>query len=179
VWGAEAEGEAEGLPWVACLLIAPLPPPLSTPLLRPTASPASNTLTPPPPPPPPPPDVYTSRVSNFLTYTPYYYFRSPSQSLAHDRGLTAYYEKVLRHGQGLGSSDEDEPQAAAYSRRAGKGAGVPAAAAAAAVGRVPDDSDWDKGFLTEDQISDGEVQGGGGSGDAEQSGSGGNSPAAR
>ena len=29
-------------------------------------------------------DVYTSRVSNFLRYTPYAYFRSPSQSLAHD-----------------------------------------------------------------------------------------------
>mmetsp|Transcript_28616 Transcript_28616/g.39535 ORF Transcript_28616/g.39535 Transcript_28616/m.39535 type:complete len:304 (+) Transcript_28616:293-1204(+) len=30
-------------------------------------------------------DVYTSRVSNFVRYTPYMYFRSPSQSLAHDR----------------------------------------------------------------------------------------------
>ena len=30
-------------------------------------------------------DVYTSRVANFLRYTPYMYFRSPSQSLAHDR----------------------------------------------------------------------------------------------
>lgn len=30
-------------------------------------------------------DIYTSRVSNFLHYTPYMYFRSPSQSLAHDR----------------------------------------------------------------------------------------------
>eukprot|EP00775_Hariotina_reticulata_P009908 gene9907-10064_t len=29
-------------------------------------------------------DVYTSRVSNFLRYSPYMYFRSPSQSLAHD-----------------------------------------------------------------------------------------------
>ena len=30
-------------------------------------------------------DIYTSRVANFLRYTPYMYFRSPSQSLAHDR----------------------------------------------------------------------------------------------
>lgn len=30
-------------------------------------------------------DIYTSRVSNFLRYTPFMYFRSPSQSLAHDR----------------------------------------------------------------------------------------------
>eukprot|EP00798_Chlamydomonas_sp_ICE-L_P002059 gene2059-18237_t len=38
-------------------------------------------------------DIYTSRVSNFQRYTPYMYFRSPSQSLAHDRGLTSYYQK--------------------------------------------------------------------------------------
>eukprot|EP00884_Botryococcus_braunii_P019770 jgi/Botrbrau1/6477/Bobra.0034s0050.1 len=30
-------------------------------------------------------DIYTSRVSNFLRYTPFMYFRSPSQPLAHDR----------------------------------------------------------------------------------------------
>jgi hypothetical protein len=30
-------------------------------------------------------DIYTSRVSNFLRYTPYSYFRSPTQSMAHDR----------------------------------------------------------------------------------------------
>ncbi|GAQ79423.1 haloacid dehalogenase-like hydrolase superfamily hydrolase subfamily IG 5'-nucleotidase [Klebsormidium nitens] len=30
-------------------------------------------------------DIYTSRVSNFLRYTPFMYFRSPNQSLAHDR----------------------------------------------------------------------------------------------
>lgn len=29
-------------------------------------------------------DIYTSRVSNFLRYTPYAYFRSPSTSVAHD-----------------------------------------------------------------------------------------------
>lgn len=39
-------------------------------------------------------DVYTSRVSNFARYTPYQYFRSPSQSLAHDRNLTAYYREM-------------------------------------------------------------------------------------
>ena len=34
-------------------------------------------------------DVYTSRVSNFLTTTPHFYFRSPAQSLAHDRAWSA------------------------------------------------------------------------------------------
>jgi hypothetical protein len=29
-------------------------------------------------------DIYTSRVSNFLRYTPFMYFRSQAQSLAHD-----------------------------------------------------------------------------------------------
>lgn len=32
-------------------------------------------------------DIYTSRVSNFKRYTPYMYFRSLSQSLAHDRRI--------------------------------------------------------------------------------------------
>ncbi|CAD7698278.1 unnamed protein product [Ostreobium quekettii] len=32
-------------------------------------------------------DIYTSRVSNFKRYTPFMYFRSPSQSLAHDRRI--------------------------------------------------------------------------------------------
>ncbi|KAG1676732.1 hypothetical protein FOA52_005021 [Chlamydomonas sp. UWO 241] len=31
-------------------------------------------------------DIYTSRVSNFLTYTPFMYFRAPATSLAHDLG---------------------------------------------------------------------------------------------
>ena len=31
-------------------------------------------------------DIYTSRVANLKRYTPYMYFRSPSQSLVHDRG---------------------------------------------------------------------------------------------
>lgn len=30
-------------------------------------------------------DIYTSRVSNFLRYSPFVYFRSPAQSMAHDR----------------------------------------------------------------------------------------------
>lgn len=30
-------------------------------------------------------DIYTSRVSNLLRYTPFVYFRSPGQSMAHDR----------------------------------------------------------------------------------------------
>ncbi|KAI3993267.1 hypothetical protein MKX01_010010 [Papaver californicum] len=29
-------------------------------------------------------DIYTSRVSNFLHYTPFMYFRSQEQTLAHD-----------------------------------------------------------------------------------------------
>jgi hypothetical protein len=29
-------------------------------------------------------DIYTSRVSNFLRYSPFMYFRSQSQTLAHD-----------------------------------------------------------------------------------------------
>ncbi|KAH7294524.1 hypothetical protein KP509_27G004400 [Ceratopteris richardii] len=29
-------------------------------------------------------DIYTSRVSNFLQFTPFMYFRSQAQSLAHD-----------------------------------------------------------------------------------------------
>ncbi|CAN6858378.1 unnamed protein product, partial [Brassica oleracea] len=32
-------------------------------------------------------DIYTSRVSNFLNYTPFMYFRSQEQSLAHDSPL--------------------------------------------------------------------------------------------
>ena len=33
-------------------------------------------------------DIYTSRVSNFVPYTPYMHFRGPRQSLAHDLDLT-------------------------------------------------------------------------------------------
>ena len=31
-------------------------------------------------------DIYTSRVSNFLRYTPFVYLRSPRGSLPHDSG---------------------------------------------------------------------------------------------
>ncbi|KAF8069710.1 DTX44 [Scenedesmus sp. PABB004] len=44
-------------------------------------------------------DVYTSRVSNFARYSPYMYFRSPTQSLAHDRNLTAYYQQLQAQRQ--------------------------------------------------------------------------------
>jgi len=39
-------------------------------------------------------DVYTSRVSNFLRYTPYMYFRASRQSLAHHRNLDKYRQEV-------------------------------------------------------------------------------------
>ena len=32
-------------------------------------------------------DIYTSRVSNFVPYTPYMHFKGPRQSLAHDMDL--------------------------------------------------------------------------------------------
>lgn len=37
-------------------------------------------------------DIYTSRVSNFLRYSPFMYFRSPSQSLAHDRSVVFFLQ---------------------------------------------------------------------------------------
>ncbi len=49
-------------------------------------------------------DIYTSRVANFLRYTPYMYFRSPSQSLAHDRNLSEYYRQ--RYGNINGSLEQ-------------------------------------------------------------------------
>ncbi len=39
-------------------------------------------------------DVYTSRVSNFLRYTPYMYFRSYTNTIAHNRNLDKYREEV-------------------------------------------------------------------------------------
>lgn len=63
-------------------------------------------------------DVYTSRVSNLMRYTPYMYFRSPSQSLAHDRGLTAWYEDRLRAGDASGG--DVDAGAAAAAAAAGK-----------------------------------------------------------
>jgi hypothetical protein len=46
-------------------------------------------------------DLYSSRVSNFLRYSPFVYFRSPSQSMAHDRPSAD--GRVLRGG-GNGSA---------------------------------------------------------------------------
>lgn len=75
-------------------------------------------------------DVYTSRVSNFLAYTPYAYFRAPSQSLAHDRGLTSYYESVLLPGGGGGEEEGLEEGGLAggggggYERGGGGGGGI-------------------------------------------------------
>mmetsp|Transcript_9338 Transcript_9338/g.14729 ORF Transcript_9338/g.14729 Transcript_9338/m.14729 type:complete len:773 (+) Transcript_9338:291-2609(+) len=39
-------------------------------------------------------DVYTSRVANFLRYTPYHYFRSSTQSLAHHRNLDKFRQEL-------------------------------------------------------------------------------------
>lgn len=112
-------------------------------------------------------DVYTSRVSNFMRYTPYAYFRSPSQSLAHDRGLTSYYERVLRDRE-EGTEDEDQGpgpdtpwrstgggmnwqrgQYSSYST--GMGGVRPSSAVSSDI-----TGDWNRDFLTEEQNSDGE-----------------------
>ena len=54
-------------------------------------------------------DVYTSRVSNFLRYTPYAYFRSPSQSLAHDRSNISPRSSALSYDcDSSGSYDDHE-----------------------------------------------------------------------
>ena len=46
-------------------------------------------------------DVYTSRVSNLLRYTPYAYFRAGQQSLAHDGDdLAVFLESKGARGQG-------------------------------------------------------------------------------
>ena len=39
-------------------------------------------------------DIYTSRVSNFLRYTPYMYYRGYTNVLAHNRNLDKYREEV-------------------------------------------------------------------------------------
>lgn len=49
-------------------------------------------------------DIFTSRVSNFLRYTPFEYFRSPAQLLVHDRPTADAL--VLSSGV-LSSSDND------------------------------------------------------------------------
>jgi HAD superfamily 5'-nucleotidase-like hydrolase len=60
-------------------------------------------------------DIYTSRVSNFLRYSPFVYFRSPTQSMAHDRPTAdarVSNVKALRAqrngGRGSISSSDDE-----------------------------------------------------------------------
>lgn len=61
-------------------------------------------------------DIYTSRVSNFMRYTPYMYFRSPSQSLAHDRNLNKYYRHQYQQTTGYsyhdlhGTFDDSDPE---------------------------------------------------------------------
>ncbi|KIZ07123.1 hypothetical protein MNEG_0827 [Monoraphidium neglectum] len=101
-------------------------------------------------------DVYTSRVSNFMRYTPYAYFRragSPSQSLAHDRGLTSYYERVLRGRE----DDEDEAAniGAARGRPGSGGAAAHGSANGGHAGVSPAASGSWSAALSEDQISDG------------------------
>ncbi|CAL8467153.1 g6689 [Coccomyxa elongata] len=49
-------------------------------------------------------DIYTSRVANFLRYTPYAYFRSPSQSLAHDRNVSPRSALTVYDDNGCESS---------------------------------------------------------------------------
>lgn len=39
-------------------------------------------------------DIYTSRVSNFLNYTPFMYFRSQEQTLAHDSSYSFYESRI-------------------------------------------------------------------------------------
>ncbi|KAL4432385.1 hypothetical protein ABPG77_001684 [Micractinium sp. CCAP 211/92] len=50
-------------------------------------------------------DIFTSRVSNFLRYTPFEYFRSPAQLLVHDRPTAD--PLVLSSTVGMSSSDPD------------------------------------------------------------------------
>ncbi|KAK2969677.1 hypothetical protein RJ640_025854 [Escallonia rubra] len=45
-------------------------------------------------------DIYTSRVSNFLHYTPFMYFRSQEQTLAHD-SYSSYHPKLSQSPESL------------------------------------------------------------------------------
>ncbi|KAK3017218.1 hypothetical protein RJ639_007136 [Escallonia herrerae] len=45
-------------------------------------------------------DIYTSRVSNFLHYTPFMYFRSQEQTLAHD-SYSSYHPKLSKSLESL------------------------------------------------------------------------------
>ena len=55
-------------------------------------------------------DALPCRVANFLRYTPYMYFRSPSQSLPHDRHLSSYYLRKFQrsHSRGDGQPGNDD-----------------------------------------------------------------------
>jgi len=56
-------------------------------------------------------DIYTSRVSNFYECTPYHYFRSPMQTLPHDRNLTRYSQQVARWDAFEGSNSGSDNNA--------------------------------------------------------------------
>jgi hypothetical protein len=91
--------------------------------------------------------------------------RSPSQSLAHDRGLTAYYERVLRtrtddedsddeelHNNGVSAAAAAGAAAASAAPRGSGGAGATRGAGAVAAGAAG--GDWDPKYPTEDAVSD-------------------------
>lgn len=50
-------------------------------------------------------DIYTSRVSNFLYYTPFMYFRSQEQNLAHD-SYTHYCSQMNNELSSNGKMEE-------------------------------------------------------------------------
>lgn len=50
-------------------------------------------------------DIYTSRVSNFLRYSPFCYFRAPAQSILHDRPTSD--ERVLANKLCNGNGSQD------------------------------------------------------------------------
>ncbi|EEF43198.1 5'-nucleotidase domain-containing protein 4 [Ricinus communis] len=49
-------------------------------------------------------DIYTSRVSNFLHYTPFMYFKSQEQTLAHDS--YSYYQPQLLNGSAVDRQED-------------------------------------------------------------------------
>jgi len=63
--------------------------------------------------------VYTSRVSNFARYSPYAYFRSPTQSLAHDRagGGPSDPAGSARRSGGGGASFDGEDDGTGHAHR--------------------------------------------------------------
>lgn len=84
-------------------------------------------------------DIFTSRVSNFLRYTPFEYFRSPAQLLVHDRPTAD--PLVLSSTVATSSSDPDTaPGSYSYGpasvgqKAASLGPAIAAAAAAASAG---------------------------------------------